>query len=397
MDVLRTKYLRLLKSIHFDFKRYLYFDIQWDDRLIIIKGQRGVGKTTLLLQFIRDKIEDTSRSLYVSLDDLYFLTHSLSSVVEEFVQYGGTHLILDEVHRYPFWSIELKNLYDFYPNLKIVATGSSALAIHEGVADLSRRASIYHLRCLSMREYINMTRSMDLSFFSLDDLVQNHEEIASLLIDVINKPLVFFKEFLKYGSYPFSIVNDPLFYEKLKTIVHLIIDNDLPAIENITYETQRKIKKLLYLLSSSVPFKPNISELSQKVGTSRDRLLKYLQLLSRSDLLHLVSQSGSGNSIMQKPDKIYLDNPTLMYALDEGANIGTLRETFFLNQLTTYNKVHYPKKGDFLVNERYTFEIGGMNKSKRQIASVENAFLALDNLEYGFGSKIPLWLFGFLY
>ncbi|MEN0047298.1 MAG: AAA family ATPase [Bacteroidota bacterium] len=396
METLRNKYLRLLKTVNFSFKRYLYEQINWNDRLIMIKGQRGVGKTTLLLQYIKNKIQDLSKSLYITLDDIYFTSNTLSDLVEEFVLNDGRFIFIDEVHRYPNWSIELKNIYDFYPDLKVVATGSSAIALHQGAADLSRRASVYHLHTLSLREYIALFHDVDLIPIQLSDLIQQHEAIA-LDINQVIKPILFFNEFLRYGTYPFANTKDALYYEKLKNIINLIIDNDIPAVENITYETRIKIKKLLYLISTSVPFKPNISELSQKVGTSRDVLLKHLHLLSRAGIINLLTQSGLGTSIMQKPDKIYLNNSTLMYALDERTNKGTVRETFFMNQVSANHKVSYPKSGDFMVDDKYVFEVGGKHKSYKQIAGMDNAFIASDDIEYGFKNKIPLWLFGFLY
>ena len=396
METLRNKYLRLLNAVNFEFKRYLFNQINWNDRLIIITGQRGVGKTTLLLQYIKNEIEDFSKALYISLDDLYFTSHTLSDVVEDFVINGGRFLFIDEVHRYPYWSIEIKNIYDFYPDLKVVATGSSAIAILEGEADLSRRASQYHLHTLSLREYVLFIKGFDFKPIEFIDLLQNHEQLAIRINQEI-RPIELFKDFLKFGSYPFSNSKDPLYYDKLRTIINLIIDNDITAVENITYETRIKIKKLLYLISTSVPFKPNITELSQKVGTSRDVLLRHLHLLSRAGIINLLTQSGTGTSIMQKPEKIYINNPTLMYALDERVDIGTLRETFFMSQVSANNKLNYPNSGDFIVNGKYLFEIGGKNKTFKQIAGNDNAFLVVDDIEYGLKTKIPLWLFGFLY
>ena len=396
MERLRNKYLRLLNTVNFDYKRYLYDQINWDDRLIIIKGQRGVGKTTLLLQYIKSEIQDIEKSLYIALDDIYFTSNKLSDLVEDFVQNDGRLLLVDEVHSYPGWSVEIKNIYDFYPNLKVVITGSSAIAIQEGEADLSRRATVYHLQTLSLREYIALSRGIHLEPIDFADLIQNHEQIA-IAINQAVKPIQLFNEFLKFGSYPFVNTEDQLVYDKLKAITNLIIDNDITAVENITYETRIKIKKLLYLISTAVPFKPNITKLSQKVGTSRDVLLKHLHLLSRAGIINLLTQSGIGTSIMQKPEKIYINNATLMYALDERANKGTLRETFFMSQVATNNKLNYPKSGDFIVNDKYVFEIGGKNKTHKQIAGNKNAFIASDDIEYGLNTKIPLWLFGFLY
>ncbi|MBT7144478.1 MAG: ATP-binding protein, partial [Bacteroidetes bacterium] len=373
MENLRNKFLRLLKQTNYAYKRYLYYKINWNSRLIIIKGQRGVGKTTIMLQYIKDKIETLSKTLYISLDDIYFSGNSLSEFVEQFVMNGGKNLFIDEVHRYPNWSVEIKNIYDFYPDLKVVATGSSAIAIEKAKADLSRRASVYHLHTLSLREFIALFHKIEIDKLSIEEIVDSHEEI-SLNINKFIKPVELFNQFIKYGSYPFANFNDPLFYDKLNSIVNITIDNDIPTFENINYETRIKVKKLLYLISSAVPFKPNVAELSKKVGTSRDILLKYLHLISNAEIINLLNQSGSPTSILQKPEKIYINNPTLMLALDESANVGTLRETFFMNQVSSNHKLNAPKTGDFLVDNKYLFEIGGKNKTKKQIAGIPNSF-----------------------
>ncbi|MBT3423490.1 MAG: AAA family ATPase [Bacteroidetes bacterium] len=396
MENLRNKFLRLLGQVNFEYQRYLYNQINWNDRLVIIKGQRGVGKTTLLLQYIQNEIKGLTKTLYISLDDLYFSTNKLSNLVEQFTLNGGKNLFIDEVHRYPDWSIELKNIYDFYPELRIIATGSSAIAIEKGKADLSRRASVYHLHTLSFREYVEMYHSVKLDKFTLSELVNKHEQKA-IQINKKIKPIELFNQYLKFGSYPFADSTDPLFYDKLNAIVNLIIDNDIPAVENISYETRIKIKKLLFLISAAVPFKPNIAELSQKVGTSRDVLLKYLHLLSNAGIINLLTQEGSASSILQKPEKIYINNPTLMLALDESANTGTLRETFFMNQISVDNKVTAPKAGDFFVQDLYTFEVGGKSKTQKQIAGIENAYTVIADIEFGQGNRIPLWMFGLLY
>jgi len=396
MEALKNKFVRLLKQTNYSFKRYLYDQINWNDRLIIIKGQRGVGKTTLILQYIKTEVEDISKALYVSLDDIYFSVNKLSDLVEQFVLNGGRNLFIDEIHRYPDWSVELKNIYDFYPALQIVATGSSAIAIEKGKADLSRRASVYHLHTLSFREYAKLFHDKKIQSTSLSEIIKSHEQIAFRINEVI-RPVELFNQFLKYGSYPFADINDPLFYDKLKSVVNLIIDNDIPSVENISYETRVKIKKLLFLISAAVPFKPNISELSQKVGTSRDILLKYLHLLSNAGIINLLNQTGSASSILQKPEKIYINNPTLMLALDETARIGTLRETFFMNQLSVKHKLLASATGDFLVDGKYTFEIGGKNKSRKQVSGINDAYTVHADIEYGSGDRIPIWMFGLLY
>lgn len=396
MELLRQKYLRLLKSVDTRFKRYLYQEIDWKSSFILIKGQRGVGKTTLILQYIKENIKEPEKSLYIALDDIYFSQNSLSDLVEEFVINGGSYLFIDEIHRYPTWSKELKNIYDFYPDLKLVITGSSALEIAKGEADLSRRVSVYHLHEMSFREYLLLMYNIDFPAIQLNDILEKHEILAIKINEKI-KVIPKFKEYLKQGSYPFVIQKDARFYDKIAAVINMIIDSDIPAIEHITYETSIKLKRLLFLISTMVPFKPNVSELSVKVNTSRDMLLKYIHLLSLAGIINVLRQSGTTSSVLRKPEKIYLNNTTLMHALHENPNIGTLRETFFLNTVRQNLTVSYPKTADFLVSEKYLFEVGGKNKTQKQIAGLKNAFIVQDDIEFGLGNKIPLWLFGFLY
>ncbi|MDA3866973.1 MAG: AAA family ATPase [Salinivirgaceae bacterium] len=396
METLRKKYIRLLNATDTTFKRYLFNELDWNSRLVILKGQRGVGKSTLILQHIKESFTNYGETLYVTLDDIYFAKNSLSTFVEEFTQLGGRYLFIDEVHRYKNWSVELKNIYDFYPELKIVATGSSALEINKAKADLSRRASVYHLHELSVREYHNLMFGTTLPVLSLTDVLEKHEQVAMEINRQI-KPVKVFREYMEQGAYPFVREKDALFYAKLKDVVNIIIENDLPAVENISYETTYKLKKLLMIITDSVPFTINVAELSRKLNTSRDMLLRYIYLLSAAGLINTLSRHGKSTSGLRKPDKIYLNNTTLMHSLNENPNLGTLRETFFLNQLAAQHTITYPKQGDFLVDNKYLFEIGGKNKTNEQIKDAENAFIAADDIEYGFGNKIPLWLFGFLY
>ncbi len=396
MEKLRTKYLRLLSSVKTTKKRFLFHRINWNDRFIIIKGQRGTGKTTLLLQHIKSAFKDYSETLYVSLNDLYFAAHSLSDLAEDFVTDGGRYLFLDEVHRYKGWSEELKNIYDYYPDLQIVVTGSSALAFYINTADLGRRASVYDLPELSFREYLNLVHQHNFEPVSLKDILEKHETLAVNINSKV-KSLRRFKEYLRTGAYPFVLEGKEKYFDKLEAITHTVIDNDIPAIDNITFESQKKLKKLLLMMASATPFKVNISDLSRKLQTTRDVLAKYLELLNKAGIITFLSKEGIGHTLLRKPDKIYFSNPNLLYALGEKPNPGTLREPFFLNQLSTGHWVTYPKSGDFLVDNKFTFEVGGKTKTSRQIRSVQNAFLALDEMEYGFKNKIPLWLFGFLY
>ncbi len=396
MENLRIKFLRLLNTVTISPKRFLYERINWEDRLIIIKGQRGTGKTTLILQYIRSAFKNLEDTLYVSLDDIYFSGNSLSALTEEFVTQGGRYLFIDEVHRYKGWSQELKNIYDFYPSLHIVVTGSSALSFFIGNADLGRRAAVYHLPELSYREYLFFTRNIHFEAVRLEEILHNHEHLATE-INARVKSIKYFREYLRYGAYPFILEGRDTYADKVASVINTVIDSDIPAIENISYESRQKMKKLLLMMSTSSPFKVNISELSRKLETSRDILAKYLNLMNQSGILRLLTTGGKGHTIMRKPDKIYLSNPNILYAINENADIGTVRETFLLDQLSDHFHVTYPKTGDFLVDGKYVFEVGGKGKTFKQIRETPDAFLAVDDTEYGYKNKIPLWLFGFLY
>lgn len=378
------------------FKRYLYNEIDWNSRFIGIKGARGTGKTTLMLQRLKS-IPGSAIAAYISLDDIYFSAHSLVEFTDYFVKHGGEYLFVDEVHKYRGWSVELKNIYDDHQDLSIVFTSSSALEIYKGESDLSRRAIIYNLNELSLREYIALIHDIEMSVVKLTDILTKHADISGEINRRI-KPLVIFEEYLRYGAYPFIAEGRTKYYERLETIVNMIIENDLQSIVGIEYQTIIKIKKLLYVLAGIVPFKPNIAELSRKIGTSRDLLCKYLELLERANLITQLHSGSKSISYLAKPEKIFLRNSVLMFAVNEdNANPGTIRETFFLNQLMCRHKAVYSKEGDFRIDNKYIFEVGGQNKTRQQIKGIKNSFIAADGIEYGFRDKIPLWLFGFLY
>ncbi len=396
MERLRTKYLRLLATVDTRKKRFLFNKINWSDRLIIIKGQRGTGKTTLLLQYIKTTFKDTTETLYISLNDIYFSNNSLSGLAEEFVTDGGRFLFIDEVHRYKNWSEELKNIYDFYPELHLIVTGSSALAFYINKADLGRRASVYELPELSFREYLNFAYDTAFEVFDFEDILKNHEKFA-LEINAQIKSVKLFREYLQSGAYPFFLEGVEKYPEKLEAVMDTVIESDIPALENISFESRIKLKKLLLLMASTSPFKLNISELSRKIQTSRDMLTKYLELLNKAGVIKFLSTEGIGYTLIRKPDKIYFSNSNLIHAIHNPVNTGTVRETFFLNQLSVHHNVAYPKTGDFFVDKKYTFEVGGKGKSSNQIKLLKNAFLAIDETAYGYKNKIPLWLFGFLY
>ena len=396
METLRKKYLRLLNSVPKYPKRFLFDKIDWNNRLIIIKGQRGTGKTTLILQHIKSAFDNLDDTLYVSLDDIYFSGNTLSGLAEEFVTNGGRYLFVDEVHRYKGWSRELKNIYDFYPSLHIVITGSSALSFFIGNADLGRRAVVYHLPEMSLREFILFTKRKEVKAYDLENILSNHETIER----EVNAQIISvkcFKEFLRFGAYPFILEGKESYFDKVLSVINAVIDNDIPAIENISYDSRLKMKRLIFMISTTFPFKVNVSELSRKLGTSRDMFVKYLNLMEQSGVVKLLITGGKGHTVLRKPDKIYLSNSNMLYAINENADIGTVRETFFLNQLSSNFNVNYPGVGDFSVNNKYIFEIGGKGKTFEQIKRFDNAFLAIDDSDFGYKNKIPLWLFGLLY
>lgn len=339
------------------------------------------------------------QTLYVSLDDLYFKQHTLSEVGEAFYQQGGRFLFLDEVHKYADWQLEVKNLYDFKPDLQIVVSGSSILALQRSEADLSRRLLHYHLPELSLREYIALKEEIVLPVFTLPQLLENHTSVVDEIRNAVPSPLKSFGEYLREGAYPFFLEGQGSFFMRLNQLINVIIDYDLPEAKAIETGTQAKLKKLLYILSQAVPFIPNISKLAEQIGTSRNRLLEMLDVLEKAQLIYNLRSASFGISLMNKPEKIYLHNTSLIMALaEEKPNIGNLRETFFYTQLSGAGyKVTYPKAGDFLINNEYYFEIGGKAKDGKQISALPNAYLALDDLEYGNAEKLPLWIFGFLY
>jgi predicted AAA+ superfamily ATPase len=397
MEKLQKRHVNLLNQTDQQFYRYTMNTLPWDERLLGIKGARGVGKTTLLLQHILDRYGFSPEAMYISLDNLYFTNNLLSDFVDDFVSKGGLHLFIDEVHKYPGWAIESENIYDLHSKLKITFTGSSLLQILNSRADLSRRALVFNMQGLSFREYINFTLKMDFKAIGFNDLLNNHISIA---LDILKhlKPLKYFDAYLKAGYYPFFIENMQYYYHRLLEVVNMTIDIELPLMRGVDPANTRKIKQLLYIISSSSPFKPNISKLAQKIGVTRNTLNEYFKILVDSRLLSMLNKSVTGINLLQKPDKIFLENTNIAYAIsDSNPDKGNLRETFFLNQLSVDHNVTYPENGDFMIDEKYLFEVGGKNKTRKQIAGIENAFIAADDFEFGYENKIPLWLFGFLY
>jgi uncharacterized protein len=378
--------------------RYLYHLIDWNQRLIGIIGARGTGKTTLMLQYVKNVYGNSHKALYLSLDRMVLQNTLLYDVADWFYKQGGIHLFVDEVHKYPNWELEIKSIYDNFPSLKIVFSGSSALQLHRSEADLSRRASVYHLHNLSFREFILFKSNIELETLALNDILNNHVAIAGKINQQL-RPLQYFSEYLRSGAYPYYFEQPVLFHDKLSATVKTIIETDLMAVSSFTYSSLVAMQKVLALISESVPFKPNISELSRKSGLARDVLLKMIDLLVRADLLMVLHQDSMPTGYLTKPEKLYLHNSSLLWALSQTRNpeLGTIRETFFLNQLLAVHRVTMPVAGDFMVDNRFTFEIGGASKGKRQIREIADSYVVQDNIETGYSTIIPLWIFGFLY
>jgi predicted AAA+ superfamily ATPase len=398
MEELFDFFYRELRKTDLSFQRYLINEIDWNGRLSAITGARGTGKTTMILQYIKKTFGDLPKeALYVSLDNLWFSGNRLFDLANDFDKLGGKFLFIDEVHKYENWSQEIKNIYDCFSDMKVVFTGSSMLEIYKGNADLSRRAVHYNLNGLSFREFLLFEKGIDFQIVTLEDLLNNHLTYASQVNDKI-KPIPLFQQYLKEGYYPYYKSDKRFFLSKLANTVNLILESDLPAVEKIEMYSIRKIKKLLWIISQSVPFTPKITDLAANLGVSRNSLLNYLIILERGGLINLLQSGAKGINSLAKPEKIYLNNTNLAYALEsEKPDMGNLRETFFFNQLKAVSEVTSASRADFTINNKYIFEVGGQSKGHEQIIGVENGYLALDNLEYGFGNRIPLWLFGMLY
>ncbi|MFM7894394.1 MAG: ATP-binding protein [Flavobacterium sp.] len=398
MEELFRKYIEKIQRIDTNFVRSFIHDINWNARLIGIKGARGVGKTTLLLQYMKLNYSDNlQESLYVSLDSFSFRGKTLIGLADEFVLNGGKYLFLDEVHKYDNWAQELKNIYDDHAELKVVFTGSSLLEILNSRADLSRRAIVYHMQGLSFREFLEMETSQKFDTFTLEDILTNHIKIANLINCKI-KPFRYFESYLKQGYYPFYKEDKDLYEQRLEEVINMMLEIELPLLRGVDIGLVSKIKQLLVIISESVPFTPNVTNLSQKMTVHRTTLMTYLHYLEEVGLTTNLQKEAKGSVKLQKPAKIYLENTNLMFVLSpSNANIGNARETFFANQVGYKNKLNYHEKTDFLVNNVYAFEIGGKDKTNKQIVGKENSFIVADGIEYGYQNKIPLWLFGFLY
>ena len=389
MEQLIELFRRLLLLTDTSYIRYLYDKIDWSARMIGIVGPRGVGKTTMLLKRIKlnHSLDDT---LFINADDLYFAEHRLFDLASDFYKNGGRHLFIDEVHKYSEWSKELKMIYDYYPDFQIIFTGSSILDIYKGNADLSRRALSYYLPGLSFREYLNLSYGMQLPAYSLEDILSHKIEFPETRL-----PLPLFKEYMMKGYYPFF--RDPGYEQRLRNVIGLTVENDIPIYASMNIASTKKIRQLLYIISQSVPFKPNFTKIGQMIDVHRNQVTDFLYYLERAGIIAQLRGETGGIRLLGKVEKVYLDNTNLIYALAENkSDIGNIRETFFLSQMKVYNDVFSSEKSDFRI-ENFTFEVGGQGKQQKQIEGIENAYIVKDNIEYGYKNIIPLWHFGFNY
>lgn len=397
MEALYDNHLELIQNLDLNFRRNAIDEIGWEERLIALKGARGVGKTTLLLQHIQECFGTSLEALYVSMDDMTLQGYSIIEIAKYHLSHGGKTLYIDEIHRYPNWSQELKNIYDQLKKLKVVVTSSSVLQLYASNHDLSRRMVSYKLNGLSLREYLEIENNSTLPILTLEDIVNNHMDLSHELSKEINI-LPQYKAYLNHGYYPFYLESKTSYHQKLINILNLILDVDLPYVLGINVHNIFKIKKLLSQLSKAVPFQPNISKLAGSLELNRSTLNQYIQYLDHADLLNLLFDAGKSYSSISKPEKIFLQNTNLSQALaPKNYNVGNSRETFFFNQVETQHKVSYSSVGDFLVDEKYVFEIGGKSKNRKQVWDEQNSFVVADDILHSTSSKIPIWLFGFLY
>ena len=390
-------YHNFLSTVTLDYIRPLMNAIEWEDRLIEIKGSKGVGKTTLMLQHILQAFPNIDDTLYVSLDNLWFKSYSLKELADWFYEQGGRYLFLDEVHYYPHWQTAIKNLIDEYADLHITFTGSSMLQLEAGEGDLSRRLMDYHLPGLSFREYLRFEGIADFPCYRIEDILLRHVQIAMEVKEKLGSIQSHLNAYLQHGYYPFYKAVRSGYEIRLQHVVNQVLERDYPLIDDVTVSTIEKTKKMLMVLAQSVPQMPTMNTLYGQLETGRNQGLKMLYALERADLLALLTDKAKSLKTLARPEKIFLHNTNLMYALGANIEIGTVRETFFLNQVSQVLPVCYPAKGDFMVDNRYLFEVGGANKTFEQIKDVPDSFLAVDNTEIGYKNRIPLWLFGFLY
>lgn len=389
MEALQSTFSKLLKETSTSFHRYMYNRINWNARMIGLMGPRGIGKTTLVLQYIKEELP-RKESLYVQAEDFYFANHRLIDLADRFAKIGGKYLIIDEIHKYKDWSRELKLIYDYHSELHIVFTGSSVLDIAKGAYDLSRRALVYEMQGLSYREYLELFHGIHLPVCTLQQLLQQEVEIPNDFL-----PLQYFGDYLQRGYYPFA---DRDINRYIQQVVNATIDTDIPQYADLTVSTARKLKRLLAIIAQSAPFKPNMSQIGGQLEISRNNVADLCAYLEKTGLVGQLRTSTGGIQGLGKVDKIYLDNPNLIYTLGApNIEIGTVRETFFYNQTHALFSVTASPISDFLIDGQYTFEVGGKKKRQSQLQNLSDGYVVKDDIVSGYGNIIPLWAFGMLY
>lgn len=389
MDKLFEYFNKMIRETDIEFHRYIYSKINWNSRMIGLTGPRGVGKTTLVLQHIKENL-NLNESLYVTAEDFYFASHRLLDLADSFVKMGGKYLFIDEIHKYKDWAKELKLIYDYHSELNVVFTGSSVLDINKGASDLSRRAVMYQMQGLSFREYLHLFHHISSEIYTLEDIISHKVEIPDL-----EHPLPLFHEYLRNGYYPFALEDD---YDiRLRQIINLTLESDIPQFADMNVSTGRKLKQLLAIIAKSVPFKPNFSSIAKILEVSRNNISDYCLYIEEAGLIVQLRDATGGIRGLGKVDKIYLDNTNLIYNLaQDNSNVGNIRETFFLNQTRVFSDVVTSPVSDFLIDDM-TFEVGGKKKGQKQIQDVQKGFLVKDDIERGFMNVIPLWQFGMGY
>ncbi|MDE6150614.1 MAG: AAA family ATPase [Prevotella sp.] len=398
METLFKKHRMLISQVSLDIVRDIINTIAWEKPLVAIRGSRGVGKTTLMRQYIRNRYGTVAgEALYCVMDSMYFTTHSLLILAERFYQMGGKHLFLDEVHKYPDWSKEIKEINDLFPNLKITFTGSSLIQILNADADLSRRVLSYTMEGLSFREYIRFYHNINIPVYSLTEVLANPDKICTE-VNALCRPLKMFEEYLRVGYYPFYNGNEEEYYSRIENVVSFIIDLEMILFCGIEPAYTRKLKAMIMYLAENIPYEVNIAKLASYLELNKNTVLNYLSSMQKAELIHLLYSDNKSVTKMQKPDKIFIHNTNMLCALTDDAKTGTLRECFVINQLSVCHTVEYGKtQGDFKVDGKWTFEVGGHNKSFEQIADIPDSFVLADSMEYPIGKKLPLWIVGLIY
>ncbi len=390
MDISLVEFMEgQLNQTNSSFHRYMYNRVSWESRMFGLVGPRGVGKSTMVLQYVKEH-RGGRRMMYVAADHLYFSSHTLVDMVDEFVKENGEQIFIDEIHKYENWSRELKQIYDSYPGLKVGFTGSSVLDIYKGFSDLSRRAPVFMMQGLSFREFLGLFHQIDVPIFSLNDVLRHEAKLAD-----VSHPLPLFKDYLRRGYYPFSGESD--FEMRLLQVVNQTMEVDIPQYANMNASTGRKLKKLLAVIAQSVPFKPVMDSLATVVGVSRNVLPDYFLYMEQAGMIGQLRDATGGIRGLGKVEKVYLDNTSLAYLLgSESADIGNIRETFFYNQMRVTEGVISSRISDFEIGGK-TFEVGGKKKGKKQLAEAEEGYVVRDDIEFGTGNIIPLWAFGLTY